>query len=228
VIVDCDSRLEGLFKRSFPQASVYGTRNSTASWPHKHKWDSRCAMAQLPMFYRRKREDFPGTPFLKADPVRRLQWRAVLNELGPKPKIGIAWSGGVKLTNRHNRTISLDMFKPLMEVAELIDLSHEKKDYDLPLHRWDHATLTNNYDDTAGLVAELDLVVTVCTSIVHLAGGLGIPTMVLLPERPSWRYALDTMPWYNSVQLIKNEGWENSIEVVKRYIDEKEDERIAL
>jgi tetratricopeptide (TPR) repeat protein len=228
VIVDCDRRLESLFKRSFPKAHVYGTRTSTACWPHKHTWDARCAMAALPMFYRRKKESFPGKPFLIADPIRRKQWRAVLDDLGPKPKIGITWSGGVKLTNRQSRSVTLDLFKPLLEVAELIDLSHEKKDYDLPIHRWDHATLTDNYDDTAGLVAELDLVITVCTSVVHLAGALGIPTLVLLPERPSWRYALDDMYWYDSVQLIKNEGWENSIQVCKTYIEEMEDERIAL
>lgn len=221
VIIDCDHRLESLFKRSFPKASVYGTRRCTADWPHNHTWDARIAVGSLPMFYRRKEEDFPGTPFLVADPVRRKQWRLILDELSDRPKVGIAWSGGVKLTGRHLRSTTLDMFKPLLEDFELIDLSHEKKDYDLPIHQWDHATLTGNYDDTAGLVAELDFVVTVCTSIVHLAGGLGVPTYVLTPERPSWRYSLGRMPWYNSVELIPyKDSWENSIQSAIQQIKE--------
>ena len=228
VIIDCDSRLEGLFTRSFPQASVYGTRRKTASWPNNHVWHGRVSFGALPMHYRRKRKDFPGMPFLKADPVRRLQWRAVLDTLPDRPKIGIAWSGGVKLTARHLRSIDSEMFRPLLEVAELIDLSHEVKPSDLPLHRWEHATLTDNYDDTAALVAELDAVVTVCTSVVHLAGGLGVPTFVMPPETPSWRYNQD-MPWYDSVTIIPFEGsWEDSIETARNNIIELEQKEKKL
>jgi len=217
VIIDCDKRVEGLFKRSFPEASVYGTRRMDASWPNDHVWHGRVAFGALPMHYRRKRSDFPGKPFLKADPIRRLQWRAVLDTLPKRPKIGIAWSGGVKLTARHLRSIGVEMFEPLLEVAELIDLSHELKEYDLPIHRWEHGTITDNYDDTAALVAELDAVVTVCTAVVHLAGGLGVPTFVIPPETPSWRYNQEDMPWYESVTIIPfNDKWENSIERAKQ------------
>lgn len=219
VIIDCDERVEGLFKRSFPKATVYGTRKQTASWPHDHEWDGRVAFGALPMHYRRKKSDFPGKPFLVADPVRRLQWRAVLDTLPDRPKVGIAWSGGVKLTARHLRSIGVEMFEPLLEVAELIDLSHELKEYDLPIHRWTHGTITDNYDDTAALVAELDAVVTVCTAVVHLAGGLGVPTFVMPPENPSWRYNQEDMPWYESVTIIPFEDrWESSIERAKNEI----------
>jgi Flp pilus assembly protein TadD len=216
VIIDCDKRVEGLFKRSFPEASVYGTRRMEASWPNKHVWHGRVSFGALPMHYRRKKSDFPGVPFLKADPVRRLQWRAVLDSLPDRPKVGIAWSGGVKLTARHLRSIGVEMFEPLLEVAELVDLSHELKDYDLPIHRWEHGTITDNYDDTAALVSELDAVVTVCTAVVHLAGGLGVPTFVMPPSTPSWRYNQTDMPWYDSVKIIPFEdSWENSINQAK-------------
>ena len=219
VIIDCDKRIEGLFKRSFPESDVYGTRKIAASWPNDHVWNGRVAFGALPMHYRRKRSDFPGKPFLKADPVRRLQWRAVLDTLPDRPKVGIAWSGGVKLTARHLRSIGVEMFEPLLDVAELVDLSHELKEYDLPIHRWEHGTITDDYDDTAALVAELDAVVTVCTAVVHLAGGLGVPTFVMPPNTPSWRYNQADMPWYESVTIIPFEDkWENSIERAKQEI----------
>jgi ADP-heptose:LPS heptosyltransferase len=110
-----------------------------------------------------------------------------------------------------------------MEIGDLIDLEYEKRDHKgFEIHQWDHATLTDNYDDTAGLVAELDYVVTVCTAIVHLAGGLGVPTYVLKPACPSWRYNPETFPWYNSVELIPYENsWENSIESVKNTLQKQ-------
>jgi hypothetical protein len=123
------------------------------------------------------------------------------------------------------------MFEPLLEVAELIDLSHELKEYDLPIHRWEHGTITDDYDDTAALVAELDAVVTVCTAVVHLAGGLGVPTFVMPPETPSWRYNQEDMPWYESVTIIPfKDKWENSIERAKQeivYLTTQQNKEIA-
>lgn len=214
VIIDCDKRLEMLYRRSFPGATVYGTRRLEAEWPNNHEWDSSIMSGILPMFYRRKEEDFPGTPFLTADPVRRLQWRAVLDSISDRPKIGITWNGGTQFTARTNRCLPLSVFESLSEFGDLIDLSHEKRDHEgLNIHQWDHATLTDNYDDTAGLVAELDYVVTACTAIVHLAGGLGIETHVLVPEKASWRYATNKLPWYDSVTLHRSQGsWEHVME----------------
>lgn len=220
VILDCDPRLEGLFRRSFPDAHVYGTRKRKAGWPNKHEWDARVAIDTLPRFYRREWEDFPGEPFLKADPVRQLQWKVVLDSISDRPKIGIGWMGGGKMTARKRRSIDVRLFEPLLEVGDLIDLEYEKHDHKgMEIHQWDHATLTGNYDDTAALVSQLDYIVTVPTAIVHAGGGLGIPTYVLKPEKPSWRYAPDRMAWYNSVDLIPfYESWENSIQTIKEKI----------
>ena len=127
VIVECDERLEGLFRRSFPEASVYGTRRRSAKWPNDHEWDARVAMDTLPRFYRRKDEDFPGTPFLVADPDRRLQWRALLDSISDRPKIGIAWTGGGKLTARKLRSVHPELFAPLAEIRDLVNLEYTKR-----------------------------------------------------------------------------------------------------
>jgi tetratricopeptide (TPR) repeat protein len=216
VILECDPRLEGLFRRSFPEISVYGTRKRQASWPNDHTWDARVSNDTLPRFYRRSLEEFPGVPFLKADPVRRLQWKAVLDSISDRPKIGISWKGGGKLTARRKRSVDVELFESLSEIGDLIDLSYDKNDHKgVKIHQWDHATLTDNYDDTAGLVAELDAVVSVCTGVIHLAGALGKSCHVLVPEVPSWRYATE-MPWYDSVKLHRNKGdWKSLINQVK-------------
>jgi len=219
VIVDCDRRLEGLFKRSFPKAIVYGTRRLAADWPNNHKWDARCAMAGLSRFYRREQKDFPGTPFLKADPVRSEQWEHTFKG---KTKIGIAWRGGNKYTHREQRSIPLETFLPLNEIGELVSLEYSKCDTgDFPVETYEFATITDDYDDTAALVSQLDFVVTTCTAVVHLAGGLGIPCYVLKPEYPSWRYA-NNMPWYNSVELIDFKGdWDSTMQEVLNRIERR-------
>lgn len=209
VIIDCDPKLEGLFSRSFPDADVYGTRRLTADWPHKHKWDARASMGTLPQYFRRTKESFPGKPFLIADPIRRKQWRLYLNDWTERPKIGIAWTGGGKHSGRKYREIPTETFQPLSDIGDLISLEYDKSDPgDLPVTVFENATLTQNYDDVAALVAELDFVVTTCTAVVHLAGALGIPCFAMTSKYPSWRYA-HNMPWYSSVKLYKyDEGFE--------------------
>lgn len=217
VIIDCDPRLEGLFKRSFPKAIVYGTRWKTAPWLHDHKWDARCAMGDLSVFYRKKKEDYKGKPFLKADPMRSYQWASLF---GSRTKIGIAFRGGNKFTNRKSRTIGLSDFTPLIKLGDLVSLEYSDFDYGkFPIEVYNWATQSEDYDNVAALVSQLDYVVTTCTSVVHLAGGLGIPCFVLTPKYPSWRYAHD-MPCYNSVRIIHCDGdWEKGIKEVRKLIE---------
>jgi len=85
------------------------------------------------------------------------------------------------------------------------------------LVRWPDAL--DDYDRTAALVCALDIVVSVCTAVIHLAGALGRPTLVMTPFAPEWRYgeATEAMPWYPSVRLIrqKNRGdWASVIRTV--------------
>lgn len=219
VVIECDKRLEGLFKRSFG-CPVYGTRfDDGISWPSKHPVDCSVAMGSLPKYYRNADSDFPGTPYLKADPQRRLQWRALLDSLGDKPKVGIAWTGGLKNTGTHRRSVSLNDLSPILrQDATFISLQYkdspEIAESGFDIHHWPHAMQTGDYDDTAALVAELDLVITVTQAAVHLAGGLGVPCWVLTPKAPMWRYGLkgDRMPWYGSVKLYRQKGeWAHTI-----------------
>lgn len=226
VIIECDARLVGLFRRSFG-CEVYGTRyvKGGLAWPSQHPIDATVAFGSLPGFYRNSLEDFPGTPYLIADPERRIQWRALLASLGSKKKVGITWTGGIKKTGAALRSMELtDLLPVLRQDATFISLQYKdagpevealEKTHGIKVHHWPHATQTKDYDDTAALVAELDLVITVQQSAVHLAGALGVPACVLLPKAPLWRYGVsgDTMPWYKSVKLYRYRGndWVHSV-----------------
>lgn len=221
VIVDCHPKLEGLFKRSFPQVKVYGTRNTKAGegvqWDEEDwKLDASLALGELGKFYRKTDESFTGEPFLVADPDRRVMWRTLFDKK-KKPVIGIAWSGGIAKTGRKFRTLTLEGLKPLLESvdAHWVSLQYKdaakeiaefkKKNPGIDLMQYPWATLTPDYDDTAALVAELDLVISVDTAVIHLAGALGKECWVMLHALSQWRYGVfgDLKPFYKSVDVVK-------------------------
>ena len=215
-VIECDARLQGLFARSFPKAYVYGTRyKEVIDWADNHKPDARVAFGSLPKFYRNEDKDFPGTPYLVADPERRTQWRALLDSLGDKPKIGLSWQGGINKTGKMRRSVSLEALLPVLR-QDAIFVSVQYKNaaeevkqieemYGITVHHWERAVEAKDYDETAALVAELDMVISVTTAVIHLSGALGVPCIVLTPKQPMWRYGLkdETMPWYKSVKMIR-------------------------
>lgn len=218
VIVDCDARLENLFKRSFPKAKVYGTRNKEAHWDDE--FDSSCAMGALGAIFRNTESSFTGVPYLVADPDRVTMWKALWKSKG-KPAIGIAWSGGLWHTGAKARKMSIDDFLPLFESIDAhfvcLQYTDSQAEIDEFLSRHPHidlkqypfATLTKDYDDTAGLVASLDRVVSMQTAVVHLAGALGVPCDVIVPMG-QWRYGeeYEDVPWYSCVKVWrKGNGW---------------------
>ncbi len=216
VIFDCDGRLANLFRRSFPDVTVYGTRVKDEKWAKEDReFDCSLPVGQLGEFFRTTDDSFPGTPYLKACPIRTAMWKSQWT----KPTIGIAWSGGVSRTNARNRRLSLKDLAPLFELdahfvsLQYRDASEEIRGTKVVQYPW--ATLTDDYDDTAALVASLDCVITMQTAVAHTAGALGVPVTVLVPRGTSWRYGTEgnTIPWYRSMKVIHQTGdWRQEIE----------------
>lgn len=211
VIVECDHRLEGLFKRSF-NCPVYGTRYRTADWAKDHRIDARISFSQLMEHYRNQKEDFPGTPYLTPDPERRKWWRAILDQY-PGRKIGITWNGGIALTGHKKRSVEFEELLRLRGNDTFVSLEHKDPGECGVLNFTKY--LTKDYDDTAALVAELDHVISVTTAIVDLCGAIGKSCDVLVPLIPHWRYGVKgEMDWYKSVKLFRqlpNEPWSKTI-----------------
>lgn len=216
VILDCDPKLAGLFRRSFPGIEVHGTRrNPKKPWKDWRQIDYGCLIGSLAFHYRSDEKAFSGQPYLVADPERRVQWRALLDSL-PGKKVGIAWTGGLNSTFTQRRSLSLEALLPILRTEDISWVSLQYRDptgeisrfsrrNGIKVHHWARAAESEDYDEQAALVSELDAVVSVTTAVVHLCGALGKQAFVLVPSKPRWFYQLSgaTLPWYESVRLYR-------------------------
>ena len=235
-VIECDPRLTALLARSFPSARVYGQRTKSAQpWlkdgivPRAKTW-----LGSLPLRFRRSQGDFPQRDaHLRADPAKVHSWTQTLAALSPGLKVGISWRGGVATTRRATRSIALSEWLPILRLPRMHVVSLQYGNHHdeiagvcsgagITIHHWDNAI--ENYDETAALVCALDIVISVQTSIVHLAGALGKPVWVLVPEIAEWRYgeSADVMPWYSSARLFrqrKTGAWKNVLSRVRNALE---------
>ena len=166
---------------------------------------------------------------LSADCSRRCL-QAWEDRLGPhdRLRVGLVWSGNPKHKNDHNRSLPLRDLSPLLDLdATFISLQKEPRPDDKAtlLERTNIVDLTEDLTDfveTAALVSCLDLVITVDTSVAHLAGALGCPTWILLPYTPDYRWLLDRdhSPWYPSVRLFRQTASRDYASVIERVRNE--------
>jgi hypothetical protein len=219
VVLECEPRLARLFGRSFPEATVLPTRREKdASWLSRmpSEPDFQLYAGDLPRFFRRQRTDFPQhLGYLKADPARVDHWRARLQaELGGGLRIGISWRGGTERTLQQRRSIPPDQWVPILQTAgcHFVSLQYGSSEavrremQELSGTRISHyPEAIDDYDETAALVSALDLVISVCTAVIHLSGALGQNVWILTPKVPEWRYtAFDTsLPWYPSSRIFR-------------------------
>ncbi len=217
VYIDCDPKLEGLFRRSFPEAKVYGTRRQEhIDWIQDIEIDHRCAIGGLPELFRDDSKEFPRETYLVADPERRKMWRALFDSWGKKV-IGITTHGGGKRTNQKGRELTQEDLEPLLKRDDIVLVSLDYKDKKIEgIKNFSFATRSNDYDDTAALIAELDAVIGVNTTAQHCAAALGVKTICLVPKYHQWRYAQPSMPWYRSMSLKYQDDktWKEVIESV--------------
>jgi hypothetical protein len=136
-------------------------------------------------------------------------WR---DRLGPSSRlrVGLAWSGSSTHANDANRSVPLHLLAPLLDVdADFVSLQKDPRPDDKALlKQTDIVDLTadlTDFAETAALASSLDLIITVDTSVAHLAGALGRPTWILLPWTPDYRWLLDRddSPWYPTVRLFR-------------------------
>lgn len=234
VIVDCHEKLEGLFTRSFPQARVYGTKQVFEDLPwaeEDRQFDASIPIGQLGEFFRLTDQSFHGKPFLVPDPDRVLMWKSLFATKG-KPVIGIAWTGGLPHTGSKLRAAPLEDWLPLFEAIDAhfvclqykdasleIDEFREKRP-EVDLVEYPYATLTDDYDDTAALVAALDCVVSVPTAVVHLAGAIGTPVVMLKAKVQCWKTA-SGLPFHPLLSMVDWQGnWRDSIAKSVKHVEE--------
>jgi Tfp pilus assembly protein PilF len=185
-------------------------------------FDIHCPLLSLPLAIGTRLETIPSaTPYLRASKSAVMDWNA---RLGPRsrPRIGLAWSGHPMHKNDHNRSIGLSTLLPRLGLnATYVSLQKDVRvaDTELLKERADilqFGDALGDFSDTAALISNLDLVISVDTSVAHLGGALAKPVWVLLPFVPDWRWLLDRedSPWYPTARLFRQgetRQWDNVI-----------------
>ena len=175
-------------------------------------FDFHCPIMSLPWAFGTTLENIPASPsYLPRPAETRVQaWE---ERLGTRDKlrIGLVWSGNAAQGKDHHRSIPLRTLSRLVvPEATFVSLQKDPRPQDQVVLR-DRADIIDmsghftDFAETAALIACLDLVVTVCTSVAHLAAALGRPTWVMLSAVPDWRWLLDRddCPWYPTARLFR-------------------------
>ena len=206
--------------------------NDTSDVPH---FDVHAPLLSLPRIFGTTLESIPATvPYLKTRDDLVVHWKSHLDTI-PGFRVGIAWEGTRQGTFRRARSIPLEAFEPIAAIDGIRLISLQKgprPDAERPtaerLRLIDLGPeldqLHGAFMDTAAVMAGLDLVITIDTSIAHLAGALGVPTWVALPVASDWRWlrGRDDTPWYPTLRLFRQTqrgDWES---LLQRIADELE------
>jgi ADP-heptose:LPS heptosyltransferase len=180
----------------------------------------------LPLAFGTDLRSIPAPPrYLSAEAARLGDW---LPRLGDhvRPRVGLVWSGNSHHANDHNRSIAFAQLAPLFALdCQFVSLQKEYREEDLAaleasgVLRMD--AHLNDFSDTAALCELMDVVISVDTSVAHLAGALGKPLWVLLPHVADWRWLTERtdVPWYPSARLFRQGeagDWDGVIDAVKQ------------
>jgi ADP-heptose:LPS heptosyltransferase len=181
-------------------------------------------MSSLPLAFKTRLDSIPATvPYLPTPlPARKEEWEMRLGS-HDRLRVGLVWSGNPSYANDRNRSLPLQTLARILDVdAHFISLQKNPRDSDreilVGLDILDMTDHLSDFEETAALIACLDLVITVDTSVAHLAGGLGCPVWILLPYRPDYRWLLDRddSPWYPTARLFRQPKMHDYDSVVQR------------
>jgi Tfp pilus assembly protein PilF len=198
-------------------------------WERAPEFAAYCPLSGLPRLAGTRLDTIPcEIPYVRADPARSARWAERLAVLLPQGarRVGIVWAGRPTHHNDRNRSTGLASFLPLTEIPGLALVSLQKGPPQTQIGGyWGRAPLINlgpeigDFGDTMAVLECLDNVVSVDTSVVHLAGAMGKEAWVMLPYAPDWRWLLDRAdsPWYPSLRLFRqgpDRSWDPVIAVI--------------
>ena len=210
----------------------------TLNVPYIHKddlekleYDYNCLLMSLPLAFNTLLKTIPNkVPYLFAPIDKKNYW---VKKLGPKSvkRIGLMWSGNPLNYNDHNRSIYLEKLKKLFDLPfEFHSLQIDYNKFDLRLLKnfknlSCHKDEVIGFDNAAGLIDSMDLIISVDTSIAHLSGALNKPVWLLLPFTPDFRWLLnrDDSPWYPSMKLYRQTKKNNWDTVIKKIAEDLQD-----
>jgi len=192
--------------------------------------DLQCPLLSLPIAMGTQVQTIPvDVPYIQADPKRVAQWDQRLAPQRNGLRVGIVWAGRPTHTNDHNRSCRLVDFAPLAAIEGITFYSlqigpaaSQAANPPAGMQLIDLGAELQDYSDTAAVVSQLDLVISVDTSVVHLTGAMGRPVWVLLPLNCDWRWikGRDDSPWYPMMRLFRQTAPNSWPEVFERVAGE--------
>ena len=207
----------GLIGDSMPGIDV-------SSGPGLPSYDCHCALLSLPHRFQTRLNTVPNpSGYLQARPETTARWATRLGT-GDDLKIGVVWTGNPKHLNNRYRSTTAEALLPLLDIEGTrffslqVGARHEELTRSSKGRVPDLSSELRDYSETAGAVANLDLIVTVDTSVAHLAGAMGKPVWVLLSAVPDWRWMLEREdnPWYPTMRLFRQRAPEDWAGVIER------------
>ncbi len=234
IIIECDPRLLNLFKRSFPKYSNNFVKlGSISNEDYKfEKIDYVLYAGSLGKYFRKNLKNFINVPYLKVDEKKYKEIQNKLLKYKNKNNIGISWKS---FNNRYSsdKSLDLDNFENLFRlpncnvfnlqygnVLDEINKFNSKKNKLLNVKDLD---LNNDFESIASLLKSLDIFITISNSTAHLAGSLGVKTLLIKPDNYAlfhyWNQKNNKTPWYNSVELIDRQSFLNGSINLQRYLN---------
>jgi hypothetical protein len=198
-----------LMRRMFPDLPI------ATNWAECSQFAAYCPLSGLPRLHGTRLDTIPPPLPIPVDPERAALWRTKLDLAIPPGlrRVGLVWAGRPTHRNDRNRTMALStLAPPLAEVPGIALVSLQKGDAAAEVASYagrailaDAARDITDYEDTVAAIAALDLVVTVDTSVAHIAGAMGRPCWVLLPFTSDWRWLRERADslWYPSLRLFR-------------------------
>jgi hypothetical protein len=226
VIVECQGELKPLLER------MEGLEYVITQGARLPEFDAHCPLLSLPMILGTELKSIPANiPYISADPDVSKKWKDRIQKWKDNIKIGLVWSGDSKFKNDRLRSCALTTFSPLAKFEGTTYFSLQKgetaeqaKTPPEGMEIIDFTDEIKDFGDTAGLIENLDLIISVDTAVAHLAGALGKPVWTLLTFASDWRWMLDRKdsPWYPTMKLFRQPSagdWQSVIERVKKELE---------
>lgn len=224
VILECQHELASLLRH------IDGVHQTISRGEQLPFFDIHCPLLSLPMVFHTTLENIPAeVPYINIDHALVQKWHDEIKHDISILKIGLVWAGSPRYKENRNRSCSLELFSAFGQLENISFYSLQKgtaaQQAKQPPGGMNFIDLTrgiNDFSDTAALIQNLDLVISVDTAVAHLAGALGKPVWTLVPFSPDWRWLLkrNDSPWYPTMRLFRQPAIGDWLSVVSMIKDE--------
>ncbi len=231
-VIECTAKLVPLFSRSFPEARMVPKLNPPHPATLMNGFDYRCHAGSLAQWLRPNLASFPQqNSFLIPNPARVAYWKTRLAELGPGPKIGFCWRSGLQTGERTLHYTTLDQWGPIFTQPNIhfinlqydecaAELNEARAKFGVPLHNFPEVDMYNDMDETAALIAALDMVISAPTAVISVAAALGINTWVMVYGISWVSLGNDHVPWYPTMHYFTRPWKKTWDEIIERVAEQ--------